>query len=109
MKTYFSLDELLSLRLEGQPESIQGWYYKAKKGAWQFREVPCQGGKGGKKREYMPPPEVQAAIMRQQQEQVLASAQFAALPVAALPDADTAPVADGTAARRGAFGRAECD
>ena len=96
MKTYFSLDELLSLGLEGQPESIQGWYYKAKKGAWQFREVPCQGGKGGKKREYMPPPEVQAAIMRQQQEQVLATAQFAALPVAALPDADTAPLPDGS-------------
>lgn len=96
MKTYFSLDELLSLGLEGRPESIQGWYYKAKKGAWQFREVPCQGGKGGKKREYMPPPEVQAAIMRQQQEQVLATAQFAALPVAALPDADTAPLPDGS-------------
>ena len=95
MKTYFSLDELLSLGLEGQPESIQGWYYKAKKGAWQFREVPCQGGKGGKKREYMPPPEVQAAIMRQQQEQVLASAQFAALPVAA-SDRDIAPLPDGS-------------
>ena len=84
------------MRLPELPMSKSGMIKRVKEGAWQFREVPCQGGKGGKKREYMPPPEVQAAIMRQQQEQVLATAQFAALPVAAVSDRDTAPVADGS-------------
>ena len=113
MKAYFSVSELLDFGLPELPKTKVGLGDKIKRESWQFREVPCQGGKGGKKREYIPPPEVQAAIMRQQQEQVLATAQFAALPVAALPDADTAPLPDGStgaaAARRGAFGRAECD
>ena len=98
MKAYFSISELLDYGLPELPKTKVGLGDKIKRESWQFREVPCQGGKGGKKREYMPPPEVQAAIMRQQQEQVLATAQFAALPVAALPDADTAPLR--TAARR---------
>ena len=59
--------------LEGQPESTQGWYYKAKKGSWPFREVPCKGGRGGKKREYLPPPEIRDAILHQQQVGVLAA------------------------------------
>ena len=83
------------MRLPELPMSKSGMIKRVKEGAWQFREVAGRGGRGGKKREYMPPPEVQAAIMRQQQEQVLATAQFVALPVA-LPDADTAPVADGS-------------
>lgn len=96
MKAYFSVSELLGMGLEILPSSERGIQKKVNRENWQFREVAGRGGRGGKKREYMPPPEVQAAIMRQQQEQVLATAQFAALPVAALPDADTAPVADGS-------------
>ena len=83
------------MRLPELPMSKSGMIKRVKEGAWQFREVAGRGGRGGKKREYMPPPEVQAAIMRQQQEQVLATAQFVALPVA-LPDADTAPLPDGS-------------
>mgnify|MGYP000857703289 CR=1 FL=1 len=96
MKAYFSVSELLDFGLPELPKTKVGLGDKIKRENWQFREVAGRGGKGGKKREYMPPPEVQAAIVRQQQEQVLASAQFAALPVVALPDADTAPVADGS-------------
>jgi len=96
MKAYFSVSELLDFGLPELPKTKVGLGDKIKRENWQFREVAGRGGRGGKKREYMPPPEVQAAIMRQQQEQVLATAQFAALPVAALPDADTAPVADGS-------------
>ena len=95
MKSYYSISELAEMNLEILPKEPRSIRHRADKQCWQFREVPCQGGKGGKKREYMPPPEVQAAIMRQQQEQVLATAQFAALPVA-LPDADTTPVAGGS-------------
>lgn len=96
MKAYFSVSELFGMGLEILPSSERGIQKKVNRENWQFREVAGRGGKGGKKREYMPPPEVQAAIMRQQQEQVLATAQFAALPVAAVSDADTAPVADGS-------------
>ena len=96
MKAYFSVSELLDFGLPELPKTKVGLGDKIKRENWQFREVAGRGGRGGKKREYMPPPEVQEAIMRQQQEQVLATAQFAALPVAALPDADTAPVADGS-------------
>ena len=96
MKAYFSVSELFGMGLEILPSSERGIQKKVNRENWQFREVAGRGGKGGKKREYMPPPEVQAAIMRQQQEQVLATAQFAALPVAAVPDANTASVADGS-------------
>ena len=89
MKAYFSIQELLDMRLPELPMSKSGMIKRVKEGAWQFREVAGRGGKGGKKREYMPPPEVQAAIMRQQQEQVLATAQFAALPVAAETETET--------------------
>lgn len=96
MKAYFSVSELLDFGLPELPKTKVGLGDKIKRENWQFREVAGRGGKGGKKREYMPPPEVQAAIMRQQQEQVLATAQFAALPVAAVSDRDTAPLPDGS-------------
>jgi|GEM_PF-3622813 hypothetical protein len=89
MKAYFSLDELLAMGLEGQPESIQGWYYKAKKGSWQFREVPCKGGRGGKKREYLPPPEIRDAILHQQQVRALAEVPSASTVLPPAVGADT--------------------
>lgn len=95
MKAYFSVSELLDFGLPELPKTKVGLGDKIKRENWQFREIAGRGGRGGKKREYMPPPEVQAAIVRQQQEQVLASAQFAALPVAA-SDRDIAPLPDGS-------------
>ena len=78
MKSYFSISELVEMNLEILPKEARSIRYRADKQHWQFREVPCQGGKGGKKREYLPPPEIQAAIVRQQQEKVLAAVPFAA-------------------------------
>lgn len=94
MKAYFSVSELLDFGLPELPKTKVGLGDEIKRENWQFREIAGRGGRGGKKREYMPP-EVQAAIVRQQQEQVLASAQFAALPVAA-SDRDIAPLPDGS-------------
>ena len=96
MKAYFSVSELFGMGLGILPSSERGVQKKVNRENWQFREVAGRGGRGGKKREYMPPPEVQAAIVRQQQAQVLASAQFAALPVAAVSDRGTAPLPDGS-------------
>ncbi|WP_289005372.1 hypothetical protein [uncultured Kingella sp.] len=61
-KTHFAISELLEMGLEILPNTVQGLYYKAKKENWLFRETPCQGGKGGVKREYALPPAVLDAI-----------------------------------------------
>lgn len=61
-KTHFAISELLEMGLEILPNTMQGLYYKAKKENWLFRETPCQGGKGGVKREYALPPAVLDAI-----------------------------------------------
>ena len=99
MKAYFSVSELLDLGLPELPASKTGMIKRVSSGCWQFREVAGRGGKGGKKREYLPPPEIQAAIVRQQQEKVLAqSAPLPAVSAAppALPNADSAALLNGS-------------
>lgn len=81
MKTHYSISELVNLSLELLPKTERGILKRATKEAWQFREVPAKGGKGGVKREYLPPPEVQAAILVHQKEHILAEAKLAPVPV----------------------------
>ena len=72
LKSHYALTELLAMGLHNVPSTIQGWHYKATKENWQFCEVACQGGKGGKRREYAPPPEIMRQIQECYQQQVLA-------------------------------------
>ncbi|MCG7655903.1 Mu transposase C-terminal domain-containing protein [Wielerella bovis] len=84
MKTHYSVTELLKLELSELPRTKVGLGDKIKRENWQFREVAAKGGRGGVKKEYLPPPEIQAAIIKQHTEQVLA--EQAAVPLPALAD-----------------------
>lgn len=59
---YASCAELAKLKIPGYPASERGWLDVVKRDSYPFREVRAQGGKRGVKREYLPPPEVQALI-----------------------------------------------
>lgn len=72
MKTHYSISELAEMNLEILPRTARAIQYRADKGNWQFREVACQGGKGGVKKEYVPPPDIAAAIFAAQTERIVA-------------------------------------
>lgn len=86
LKSHYALTELLAMGLNDAPSTVQGWHYKATKENWQFCEVACQGGKGGMKKVYAPPPEIMRQIQECYQQQVLA--QQATAPLPALPDVE---------------------
>ncbi len=58
--TYTAI-ELAELRLPGFPASRKNWYELVAREQWQVVEKPGKGP-GGLRREYVPPPEVQAMI-----------------------------------------------
>lgn len=58
MKTHYSILELLEMKLENLPTTKMGLGSKVVRESWPFIEVAGKGGKGGKRREYAPPPEV---------------------------------------------------
>ncbi|ULJ68914.1 Mu transposase C-terminal domain-containing protein [Wielerella bovis] len=84
LKSHYSISELIEMSLPLLPPSKAGITKRIKTENWQFREVPAKGGKGGVKKEYLPPPEIQAAIIKQHTERVLA--EQAAVPLPALAD-----------------------
>ncbi|WP_107919392.1 hypothetical protein [Neisseria elongata] len=91
MKAYFSVSELFGMGLEILPSSERGIQKKVNRENWQFREVAGRGGRGGKKREYLPPPEIRDAILHQQQVRALAEVPSVStvLPPAVPPSAST--------------------
>lgn len=56
MKTHYSISELFKMSLEILPKSERGIQKRIQKESWSFVEVAGKGGKGGKRREYAPPP-----------------------------------------------------
>ena len=89
MKAYFSVSELLGLGLLELPKTKVGLGDKIKREGWQFREVAGRGGRGGKKREYLPPPEIRDAILHQQQVRALAAVPSASTVLPPAVGADT--------------------
>ena len=79
MKTHYSVAELLQLDLDELPKTKMGLSDKIKREQWQFREVSGRGGKGGIKKEYVPPPAIAAAILAAQTEKVVAQTVLPAL------------------------------
>jgi hypothetical protein len=68
---YYSIAEIAAFTLPGFPRSKKGWYTFVERNAWIYRDVEGKGGRGGMRREYTPPPEVQALIdARQRGEQL---------------------------------------
>lgn len=59
---YYSIAELVALKLPGFPASRQGADAYVKRESWPFREAKGLGGPGGVRREYQPPPEIQSLI-----------------------------------------------
>ncbi|MFZ3191707.1 MAG: transposase family protein [Moraxellaceae bacterium] len=78
MKVYFSIQELLSMQIQGMPNSRQAFEYRAKKEDWGFREVKSNG-RNGSRREYLVPTEVAIAVHQQLLQQAADAAP--ALPV----------------------------
>lgn len=69
VKKWFTAEELAVLNLPGYPRTSRRWHDRAVKDGWLERQVPSQG-RTGFRREYTPPPEVQALIdARQRGEQ----------------------------------------
>ena len=72
LKTHFSVSELFEFNLEiFQGKTERTIANTVKRQNWQFREVPCKGGRGGLKKEYLPPPEIQQAILQAQAQAAL--------------------------------------
>lgn len=78
MKTYFSIQNLLSMQISGFPHTRQAFEYRAKKEAWPFREV-SSNGRNGTTREYVLPEAWATAAMAWQLQQAVNAAP--ALPV----------------------------
>lgn len=57
----FTCAQLAQLRLPGYPTSRQGWDKLVKEKAWPFEEFNGKG-RGGVRREYLPPPEIMFLI-----------------------------------------------
>lgn len=71
MKTHYSISELFKMSLEILPKSERGIQKRIQKESWSFVEVAGKGGKGGKRREYAPPPEVLKLIQAKKLNEVL--------------------------------------
>ena len=71
MKTHYSILELLEMKLENLPTTKMGLGSKVVRESWPFIEVAGKGGKGGKRREYAPPPEVLKLIQAKKLKEVL--------------------------------------
>ena len=71
MKTHYSILELLEMKLENLPTTKMGLDSKVVRESWPFIEVAGKGGKGGKRREYAPPPEVLKLIQAKKLNEVL--------------------------------------
>lgn len=71
MKTHYSILELLEMKLENLPTTKMGLGSKVVRESWPFIEVAGKGGKGGKRREYAPPPEVLKLIQAKMLNEVL--------------------------------------
>ena len=71
MKTHYSILELLEMKLENLPTTKMGLGSKVVRESWSFIEVAGKGGKGGKRREYAPPPEVLKLIQAKKLNEVL--------------------------------------
>ena len=110
MKTHYSLAELAEMGLEGYPSTVQAWTTRAKKGNWAFIEVPCKGGKNGKRREYELPPELQTQIRTRETTHLLTQTQPELLPAlsetvsGSLKTHDTDDLASSTQAQRNQAG-----
>ncbi|KPN73696.1 Mu transposase C-terminal domain-containing protein [Neisseria sp. 74A18] len=72
MKKHYSASELVALELSGLPKTEAGVVFRAKQQNWPFIEVAGKGGRGGKRREYTPPPEVMMQIQEREMAKVLA-------------------------------------
>ena len=111
LKSHYSISELFEMNLEifSKYKTAKSIENQAKKGNWQFVEVACQGGKNGKRREYLPPPKIQAAIIKQHTEQVLAQQANTPFPVLdRLPEVPEKPNLSGsTEAQRTQLGARE--
>lgn len=99
--------------LEGYPSTVQAWTTRAKKGNWAFIEVPCKGGKNGKRREYELPLELQTQIRTRETARLLAQTAPAPLPALSEPansvsgslkTADADDLAGSTEAQRNQMG-----
>ncbi|ULJ63246.1 Mu transposase C-terminal domain-containing protein [Wielerella bovis] len=107
MKTHYSTSELLELSLEILPKTERGILKRATKENWQYREVPAKGGKGGVKKEYLPPLEIQAAIIKQHTEQVLAEQAAVSLPAITDVQPEKPDLSGSTEAQRTQLGARE--
>ncbi len=57
----YSCAELAKLKLPKHPSTERGWLKRVKAESWPFRDVKAPG-RNGQRREYQPPPEIQALI-----------------------------------------------
>lgn len=86
MKKTYSLSEFAAMKLDGVSKTVQGLHYKANRENWPFVEVACQGGKGGKRREYTPPPEIMKQIKRREMAKLLEDTAPPPMPAVCLPE-----------------------
>ncbi len=62
MKTHYSVADLLSMQIDGVPNTRQAVEYRAKREQWPFVEVAAKGGRNGVRREYVLPTELARAV-----------------------------------------------
>ncbi|MDP2786645.1 MAG: DDE-type integrase/transposase/recombinase [Pseudomonadota bacterium] len=54
-KTHYTCAELAALKLPGYPGTERAWRDLVERETWEYSEVKARGGRGGVRREYLPP------------------------------------------------------
>lgn len=73
LKTHYSAAELAGMRLPGLPGTRENMLRYADRAGWHFNEIPSRG-RGGLRREYLPPAEVMTAIRHKAAQRLVALA-----------------------------------
>ncbi|MYM80566.1 DDE-type integrase/transposase/recombinase [Duganella sp. FT50W] len=62
LKSHYDAETLASMAIDGLPTTRAAVFKRAKSEGWKFIEVPGKGGRGGLRKEYLPPAKIMEAI-----------------------------------------------
>jgi putative transposase len=75
IKAHYDAEALASMALPGLPTTRAAIFKRARSEGWKYVEVPGKGGRGGLRREYVPPTDIMQAIQQKAANALIAEVQ----------------------------------